>query len=89
MTTVKRQLLTAKELAEHLTVPVSWIRKRTMTDEARKVSEIRETLPHVRIGGCVRYDLGEVERALRSQAPKRKYRPSPFLGKKRDNGGGQ
>ena len=75
MATPKRELLTAGQLADRLNISESWVRKRTMTDEARAESGIREVLPHVRIGGAVRYDPVAVERALRSQTPKRKYRP--------------
>ena len=45
------RLLEAAELAERLAVPTSWVREQTRAG----------TLPHVRLGRYVRYELGPVE----------------------------
>ncbi len=74
MTTPKRHLLTPEQLAEHFQLSLSWIRKRTMAPEARARNGIAEDLPHLRIGGAVRFDLREVEAWLRSQPRRRKKR---------------
>ena len=48
------RLLTAEEVAEHLAVPVSWVRESTRSG----------AMPHVRLGRYVRFDLDDVERWL-------------------------
>jgi len=56
--TPESRLLTARELAEVLNVPVSWCWKAARTGQ----------LPHVRLPGgraFVRFDLAEVERVLK------------------------
>jgi len=47
-----RELITAKELAKRLNVPLSWIYRRTRLGQ--------EAIPHVRIGKYVRFDWEEV-----------------------------
>lgn len=47
-------LLTARELAERLAVPESWVR----------TEERASRIPSVRLGKYVRFKLGEVEQAL-------------------------
>jgi excisionase family DNA binding protein len=47
---VSDRLLTAKEIAEVLGVPESWVREHTRSN----------AIPHVRLGRYVRYDLDDV-----------------------------
>jgi excisionase family DNA binding protein len=47
---VTDRLLTAREVAELLAVPVGWVREHTRTG----------AIPHVRLGRYVRYDEGDV-----------------------------
>ena len=44
------RLLTAREVAELLSVPVSWVREHTRTN----------AIPHLRLGRYVRYDRASV-----------------------------
>ena len=46
------ELITVKELAERLKVPVSWIYQRTRLGQ--------EAIPHVRMGKYRRFNLAEV-----------------------------
>ena len=48
------ELITAKELAKRLNVPVSWIYRRTRLGQ--------EAIPHVKMGKYVRFDWEEVVR---------------------------
>ncbi len=45
------RLLDAREVAERLNVPVSWVRESTRSG----------CMPHVRLGRYVRFELAEVE----------------------------
>jgi excisionase family DNA binding protein len=47
---VSERLADAKEVAEHLCVPASWVREHTRSG----------AIPHVVLGRYVRYDLDEV-----------------------------
>jgi excisionase family DNA binding protein len=68
------RLVDAPVVAEHLSVPVSWVR-----EQARA-----ENIPHVRLGRYVRFDLEAVDawwQAMASGAPAsapryRKHRPA-------------
>lgn len=71
MAKAHRQLLTPDQLAEYLQISVSWIRKRTMTPEARARSGVAEAMPHVKVGGAVRFDLPEIEAWLKAQPRRR------------------
>jgi excisionase family DNA binding protein len=53
---VSDRLLDAKEIAERLGIPESWVR-----ESARSGA-----IPHVRLGRYVRFDLGDVEAWLES-----------------------
>jgi excisionase family DNA binding protein len=55
------ELLTVKEVAGMLNVPVSWIYERT-----RKKGQDR--LPHVKLGKYLRFDTNEVHRWLQTNA---------------------
>ena len=48
---MSERLLDAREVAERLNVPVSWVRESTRSG----------AMPHLRLGRYVRYELGEVE----------------------------
>ena len=56
------QWVTAKELAEILNIPVTWIYQRT-----RLGSDI---IPHVRMGKYVRFKVDEVVNFFKSEAQK-------------------
>ena len=51
---MSERLLDAREVAEWLAVPVSWVRESTRSGAC----------PHVRLGRYVRFERGEVERWL-------------------------
>jgi excisionase family DNA binding protein len=53
---VSARLVDAKAVAEHLNVPVSWVRESTRSG----------ALPSVQLGRYRRYDLGDVDRWLES-----------------------
>jgi excisionase family DNA binding protein len=64
--------MTAGEIAELLSVPVSWVREHTRSG----------TIPHVPLGRYIRYDRAEVvawvESVKSGGAPRfRKHAPSP------------
>lgn len=65
------KLLEATEVAEVLSVPVSWVREHTRAGR----------IPHVQLGRYVRYDLDEVLAWVETQksggAVWRKYEPRP------------
>jgi len=65
---VTDRLLTADELAERLTVPVSWVREQTRAG----------AIPHVNLGRYRRYDWPAVVAWLEGQRAGqwRKHRPS-------------
>jgi excisionase family DNA binding protein len=54
---MKQQLIGIQEMAERLSVPVSWIYARTRTKE----------VPHYKIGKYVRFDESEVWEWLKKQ----------------------
>jgi len=51
---VTDRLITATEVAELLSVPVSWVREHTRSG----------AIPHIRLGRWVRYDMSDVEEWL-------------------------
>ena len=53
------RLITIKELAEILQVPISWIYQRTRLGQT--------AIPHVKVGRYVRFNAEEVMRFLRPQ----------------------
>lgn len=53
------ELITVKELAKRLNVPVSWIYRRTRLGQ--------EAIPHVKIGKYVRFSWDEVMRFLKNE----------------------
>ena len=55
------ELITAKELAKRLNVPVSWIYRRTRLGQ--------EAIPHVRMGKYVRFDWEEVLEFYKDNLP--------------------
>lgn len=57
MITQERRLLTVKELASTLSVPESWVYQRTADG----------SIPHVRVGRYVRFDLSRVMRWLAAE----------------------
>lgn len=59
MKEAKFELLTVNELSRCLKVSPSWIRQQTY----------KGRIPHVRLGRCVRYRLGDVLRALGLEEP--------------------
>jgi excisionase family DNA binding protein len=54
-----KSLITVKELADVLKVPVSWIYQRTSMGQ--------KGIPHVKMGKYVRFDADEVIRFLRGK----------------------
>jgi len=56
------ELITVRELARRLNVPVSWIYRRTRLGQ--------EAIPHVRIGKYVRFDWFQVLQFLKESAPR-------------------
>jgi excisionase family DNA binding protein len=54
---VNDRLLDAKEVAERLSVPVSWVREQTRLG----------AIPHIRLGRYVRFEWSEVEAWLERQ----------------------
>jgi len=54
-----KSLITVQELAEILSVPISWIYQRTSMGQ--------KGIPHVKMGKYVRFDADEVIRFLRSK----------------------
>ena len=61
------RLLTADEVAERLSVPVTWIREQTRAD----------AMPHLRLGRYVRFEWLEVVAWLENQRAGRGRRVSP------------
>ena len=56
------ELLTIDELSQTLKISPSWIRQKTYAG----------TIPHVRLGRCVRYKLADVLKALGLEEPEPK-----------------
>lgn len=58
----QRRLVTVKELAELLRVPISWVYGRTRQGQ--------EAIPHVKLGAYVRFDPEEVINFFKSSGNK-------------------
>ncbi|HOY09007.1 MAG TPA: helix-turn-helix domain-containing protein, partial [Candidatus Omnitrophota bacterium] len=61
-----KQLITVRELAEVLNVPISWIYQRTSMGQ--------KGIPHVKMGKYVRFDADEVMRFLRANGTTRAFK---------------
>ncbi len=64
----------APALADYLNVSLSWVFKRTMSEEIREKYGIREALPCYYLGGILVFDREEIDQWLKKQPRRRQKR---------------